>query len=232
MTFVLAITLARSGSKGIKNKNIKKLHGTPLIGHVGNAVAEASLVDEAIISTDSDDYGQLAQMYGLNYLFKRPKELSNDTATSKDCLVHAVRQYEAITGQEVGCVVELMCTNPFKTGALIDHVILEIIENGHASAITVATVEEHHPCRLKTMDDEGFLQDVWPETLESRRQDLAPSVYIRNGNIYAMTRSFLMDENLRYFPGRSKAVIQTGPSVNLDTPADWVSAECFFQENE
>lgn len=231
MTFVLGVILARKGSKGIKDKNVRPLGGIPLIGHVGRAIAESKRVNHTIISTDSDSYGKIAQDYGIDYLFKRPPELSTDTASSRDCLIHAVKQYEVIKKTKVDVIVELMCTNPFKTGALIDKVVSEIVDRNHCSAITVTRVEEHHPCRLKTIDDDGFLQDVWTEKLESRRQDLVPIIYIRNGNIYAMTRGFLVDENHRYLPGRSKAVIQIGDSVNLDTMAEWQLAENIFAGN-
>lgn len=221
---VLGITLARSGSKSIPNKNIKMLGKIPLIGWVGNAASESKKLTEIIISTDSLQYQEIAEAYGIKSYFLRPRHLSSDKASSLLALQHAVGEYESINSCKVSFIVEMMCTNINKSGELIDRVI-GLLSAGHESVITVSQVEENHPCRLKTINEQGFLEDVWQEPLEARRQDLKPPVFIRNGNIYAMSRKFLMEENLRYCPKRSYAVVQDGHQVNLDTMLDWQVAE-------
>ena len=73
---ILAVVMARSGSKGLKNKNILKINKIPLIGHAGKISKKIKLIDKCIISTDSRKYGNIAKKYGMHFFFLRNKKLS------------------------------------------------------------------------------------------------------------------------------------------------------------
>ena len=75
----IAVVTARSGSKGIPHKNIKKLGGIPLIGWTLTAVSKAKLVDKIIFSSDSEEYFEIAKSFNENIIFhKRTPELAED----------------------------------------------------------------------------------------------------------------------------------------------------------
>ena len=86
---VLAIVPARSGSKGIPNKNICELSGISLIGWAGLCLSKLKWLDGKIISTDSKDYAEEGKRYGLDAPFLRPENLSTDTSNIYDTVVHA-----------------------------------------------------------------------------------------------------------------------------------------------
>ena len=75
---VLAVIPARSGSKGIKFKNIKRLSGIPLICWVNRAIKKINFIDRAIVSTDHNKIKQIAINCNLDVPFIRPKNLSGD----------------------------------------------------------------------------------------------------------------------------------------------------------
>ena len=62
---VLVVIPARSGSKGIKNKNIKIIKGKPLFFHTIDYAKKSKIVDNIILSTDSKKYAKMAERYGL-----------------------------------------------------------------------------------------------------------------------------------------------------------------------
>jgi len=86
---IIAITLARGGSKAIKNKNIIKLNNLPLISYTIREAKKSKYIDEYIVSTDSKKIKKVAEKYGAYVPFLRPKNIATDKATSVDALVIA-----------------------------------------------------------------------------------------------------------------------------------------------
>ena len=229
---VLAITLARGGSKSIYKKNIALLKNKPLISYTINAALDSKYIDEYIISTDDKEIADVAENLGATIPFLRPENLSSDTASSADALIHAVNAYEEITKKKYDYIIELMCTNPFKSGEMIDDIISTLDRNEKADAvITVERLLDHHPARIKKIEN-GYIRDFCvEEELESRRQDLKPEAYIRNGNIYALRRDLLMTQTARYGTNFCVPYYKENiPSANIDEPSDFYKAESLLND--
>ena len=91
---ILAITLARGGSKEVKNKNIRKINGKPLIWYTIKEALKSKLIDKYIVSTDSPVIKKISLKYGAEVPFLRPKKFSTDKASSVIALQHAVKYFE------------------------------------------------------------------------------------------------------------------------------------------
>ena len=91
---ILAVTLARGGSKGIKNKNLVSIKGKPLIYYTIKEAKKCKKITNYIISTDSIKIKKIAQKYKADVPFIRPKKLSRDKSTSASALKHALIQSE------------------------------------------------------------------------------------------------------------------------------------------
>ncbi len=87
----LAIIPARSGSKRIKNKNIKFLSGKPIICHAINLAKKTKLFSRIIVSTDSKKIAKISKLAGAEIFFLRPKKLSNEKAPVIDVVSHAIK---------------------------------------------------------------------------------------------------------------------------------------------
>lgn len=90
----IAIIPARSGSKGLEDKNIKLLNGKPLIVYTIEAAKDSKVFDEIITSTDSQVYANIAEKYCANIPFLRPDYLSNDIAVSADVIDEEKNKYD------------------------------------------------------------------------------------------------------------------------------------------
>lgn len=77
----LAIITARSGSKGLKNKNILDIGGKPLIAYSIEGARQSGIFDRVIVSTDSEKYADISRQYGAEVMM-RGENLSNDNASS------------------------------------------------------------------------------------------------------------------------------------------------------
>ena len=226
---ILAITLARGGSKGVRNKNIRILNGIPLIAHTIKEALKSKLIDKYIVSTDSKKIKLISQKFNAEAPFLRPKKLSNDKATSVSALQHAVHWMEKKENIKYDYIIELMCTNPFKTVSDIDNIIKKIIKTNADSVIAVHRIEDHHPSRIKKIINDQIYDFCIEEKKESRRQDLRPFSYIRSGSIYALKRDYLMNKNSRYGSNNSRPyILKQNKIINIDNELDFVTAEAMF----
>ena len=229
---VLAITLARGGSKGVKNKNIKKILGKPLIYYTIKEALKSKLINDYIISTDSKAISNISKNFGAKVPFLRPKKYSSDRATSVSALRHAVLWMEKNNKTKYDFIVELMCTNPLKKNSDIDGVIKKIIKTKADSVIAVHRLEDHHPRRIKKIVNDKIVDFCIAEKTESRRQDLKPNAYIRSGSIYAMKRDFLIKKNLRYGGKNSRPfILDSKRTINIDTNLDFLTASIILKND-
>jgi CMP-N-acetylneuraminic acid synthetase len=221
---VLAITLARGGSKSVPRKNILPLLGVPLIGYTIAEAHRSQYITRYIVSTDDAEIARVASRLGAEVPFTRPASLATDTATSADALIHAVDFVERQEGKKYDYIVELMCTNPMKTAEDIDAIIAKLIKTKAYSVIGVVQLEEYHPARVKKIVNDRLVDFTVPET-SSRRQDLKPPAYLRNGAIYAIKRDVLMVDGFRYGTKNSRPYIMPWEkSVNVDSEIDFMIA--------
>lgn len=126
---VVAIILARGGSKGLPRKNILPLNGEPLISYSINAANQSKYVDRTIVSTDDHEIAVIARKKGAETPFLRPKELSTDTATTEVALKHAVDWLINTDNYSVDIVVYLQITDVFRKKNMIDDCVKILLDN-------------------------------------------------------------------------------------------------------
>jgi CMP-N-acetylneuraminic acid synthetase len=226
---ILAVTLARGGSKGVPQKNIRNLSGKPLISHTIFEAQKSSYIDKYIVSTDCKKIAKVVKEEGVDVPFLRPKELSGDSSTSASALVHAVN-FLKDRGESYDYIVELMATNPLKNAHDIDGCIENAVNNNHDCCVAVHRIWDQHPSRVKKIVN-GLLIDFYPEIPESRRQDLEPPAYIRSGSIYVTKTDFLLKHNSRYGKDITASYILPNERViNIDEIDDFRLAEIKLNE--
>lgn len=227
---ILGITLARGGSKGIKNKNIKKINNKPLIYYTVKEALRSKLLTDYIVSTDSLDISKIAQKYKVEVPFIRPKKYSTDKASSSSALRHAVLFMEKKKNIKYDFVIEIMITNPLKNTYDIDSVIRKLVKTKADSVIAMSRVIEEHPRRLKKIIRDRIV-DIMYEKKESRRQDLRPEVFIRAGSIYGIKRNIIINKGLRYGTKNSRSyLLPEKRSINIDSDRDFIVAEYLIKK--
>jgi len=222
---ILGVTLARGGSKGIKDKNLVKIKGKPLIYYTIKEAKKTKEITNYIVSTDSSKIKKVAQKYKVKVPFLRPKKFSQDSSSSASALKHALIECEKIFNKKFDYVVELMATNPLKKASDIKNIIKILLKNKSDSVIAVNQLFDHHPARIKKIVKGKLYDFAIKEKLESRRQDLKPNAYVRSGSIYAMSRRYVMNEK-RYFSGKSLAyILPLERTINIDDKNDLIIAK-------
>jgi CMP-N-acetylneuraminic acid synthetase len=227
---VLAIVPARSGSKGIPNKNLSLLKGVSLIGRAGMVLEEASFVDATVLSTDSPEYAREGRKFGLQSWFLRPESLSGDTAGAVETCQHALRESEEHyhTSFEVILIVEP--TSPLRSARDLERVAHLLVESGADSAISVSPLSaKAHPRKI-LVSKGGHLDFFHPGGAEVKgRQALSVDYFWRNGVCYALTRECLMVKEA-IFTSHTVADVITRPIVNIDDPIELLWAEFLLDQ--
>lgn len=154
---VLAIIPARGGSTRIKDKNLKKVEGKPLIAHAVEDALEAQTVDESIVTTDDRRIASVAKEYGGFVPFLRPDELATDDAPIAPTVTHALDWY-AGRGSSFDIICLIDPTAPLRTPRDVDGAINTMVTTKSKSVISVAEFIDP-PQWAVVEDDDGFLQE-------------------------------------------------------------------------
>ena len=109
---IVAIIPARKGSKSIKDKNIVRYKGEPLIYHSIRTALSIKLINRTIVSTNSKKYQLIAKKFGADVPFIRPNKISADYSTDREFLIHAYEYLKVSEGYKVDIFVLLRPTTP------------------------------------------------------------------------------------------------------------------------
>jgi CMP-N-acetylneuraminic acid synthetase len=229
---ILAVVPARSGSKGIADKNMQVLAGRTLIGLAGEVLNSdaCSWIDQRIISTDSQRYADEGIKSGLAAPFLRPPELSSDSAGAVETLQHAVAEMEARDGGQFDIILIVEPTCPFRQPEDICATVCLLLETGAASAVAVSRVDtKFHPHKVLRMKQSNVLQ-FYAEAgaAVKQRQSLEP-LYYRNGACYALRRSCLMEDGL-IFAADTQACLINHLLINIDEPEEMELARYYAEQ--
>ena len=123
MTNIVALIPARSGSKGVLNKNIRPIGGIPLIAYSIAAALKSTLIDRVVVSTDSEKYAELARSFGAETPFIRPVNISGDSATDIEFFKHAISWFKDNENCTPRYLVHLRPTTPFRDPKIIDKLL-------------------------------------------------------------------------------------------------------------
>jgi CMP-N-acetylneuraminic acid synthetase len=232
---VLGFIPARSGSKGIKDKNICRIKSVPLVAYTVFCALDAKgqgFLDEIIVSTDKEEYLEFLQPLSYDTKYRRPPILCKDTSRTIDAIFDALHWYKI---QEItfDAVMVLQPTAPFRTPFHIEQAINFLNQNPKASCVTgITQLHDIHPTRIKILENSLWLQDICDHFMEnepSRRQDLLPKTYIRNGSIY-LTPSDNLQTTKKIRGSRALGMeMHEAYSVNIDTPIDLLTAKACLE---
>jgi CMP-N-acetylneuraminic acid synthetase len=146
---ILGIIGLRSGSKGLRNKNIKLLGGAPLFTHILKCAKKTRLINRIIISTDSKYYQKLAIKYGAESPFLRPKKLAKDSSQELDFIKDLLKKLKTVENYTPDLVVRLMATCPFQKSFDIDFAIKKVLFNNYNSSVIISKCKQHPEKSLK-----------------------------------------------------------------------------------
>lgn len=221
MNEIIAIIPARSGSKGVPDKNIKMVGNHPLIAYSIAAALNAPSVDRVIVSTDSEAYAAIARQYGAEAPFLRPPEYSGDTVGDYPVIKHVLDWLKANESVQPRLVVHLRPTSPLRDPEYIEAAIGLL--DKHTEATALRSVHEMSESAYKTFEiEENRLKclcsgsfDV--EAANNSRQGY-PKTFQANGYVDVLRCAHVMAKGQIH--GNRVYGFITPPIVEVDTLDD------------
>lgn len=220
----LCIIPARGGSKRIPRKNIKPFMGKPIMAYSIEAALKSGIFDEVMVSTDDDEFAEVARQYGAKVPFMRSAATANDYATTEDVLIEVLDEYKK-QGREFDNICCLYSTAPFVTSERLCEAFSNMQQENADAIFTV--VAYSYPIQRCLHIVDGKVGMKWPEYQTARSQDLE-TVYHDAGQFYFARVPQLRIEKDLWMKNCIPLILPETEVQDLDTLTDWQLAEMKF----
>lgn len=217
----LVVIPARGGSKGIPHKNIYPVAGKPLLEYAIESMKEVVFDGDLVVSTDDRAIAAVAEKYPEVIVIDRPAEISHDTASTEDALIHAVNYMKSVYHKNYDSVVTLQATSPLRKSSTIQNFLGEF-ENMRSQYDAYLTLtEDRSDFWIRTAD--GHFERRDPKA-PRRRQEREP-LYVENSAIYVTDTESLIRNHSVLGSKVNGYVIDTDESVDINEFSDIALAE-------
>lgn len=222
----LAIIPARSGSKGLPNKNIKKLCGVPLMAYSIRAAIESNKFSKVMVSTDSESYAKIAEEYGAEVPFLRSPELSGDAAGSWDVVREVLDKYAEFNNRfETVCL--LQPTSPLRQSSDIVGAY-HLYDENNADNIIGVCESDHSPLWMNTIPQDLSLEHFIRDDIQNKNRQKLDVYYRINGAIYIRKTASIIS-NASIYNNSFAYIMPRERSVDIDVELDFIIAETLLK---
>lgn len=226
---IICIIPAREGSVGLKNKNIKKINGKPLIYWPINAAKKSKFIDKIVVTTDSKKIKKLAKNYKVDCPFLRPKKISGNNSRISEAIIHTLKFYEEKKFQSFDYIILLEPTSPLTNEIDIDKSLNIIIKNNKINSLVSITENlTSHPQFNFKLGRGKILKKFLKLKSDINRQELSELFYL-SGNLYISkissflkTKSFIQKKTFGYVVDKWKA-------SEIDDLVDFIKTESIMK---
>jgi N-acylneuraminate cytidylyltransferase len=229
---IVALIPARSGSKRIPHKNIRRLRGHPLLAYTVHAAVESGVFDAVICATDSDEYAAVARHYGAEVPALRPVGISGDTSPDIEWVVWALHMLGE-EGREFEAFSILRPTSPFRMPETIKRALDAFLTRPGTDSLRAVEKCAQHPGKMWVIQGEKLLP-LMPFSKNgvpwhSHQYAALPEVFVQNASLemawsrVALERHSISGESLVPF------VSQGLEGFDLNQDEDWLLAEAYLE---
>jgi N-acylneuraminate cytidylyltransferase len=197
--FVVSIIPARSGSKSVVNKNLRKLNGVELLSWSIKAALQTKAIARTIVSTDSNEYAQIANKSGAEVPFLRPESISRDDSTDLEMILHSIEFFKS-EGRIPDLIVHLRPTSPLRNPNIVGNAVKLAAKNlNNISA--VRSIQEMSETAYKSFEigEKGNLISVFTHSNDLDKSNLNrqafPKTFVANGYVDVLIPSYILKES-------------------------------------
>lgn len=225
---IVALIPARAGSKRVPDKNIKPLAGHPVIAYTIAAALQSEIFSDVIVSTDSEQYAEIARYYGAEVPFLRPAELAGDVSPDIEWLAYTLKKLEE-NDRNYECFSILRPTSPFRLPETIQRAWRAFIAQDGVDSLRAVERCQQHPGKMWIVSGNRMmpLLPLSPakQPWHSSQYQSLPEVYVQNASLeIAWTRVVLKERTIAgtvLMPFFTKGY----EGFDVNNPYDWNLAE-------
>lgn len=228
-----AIIPARAGSKGVKNKNIRCLQGYPMIAYSIAAAKMCPHISRVIVTTDSQDYAQIANYYGAETPFLRPAEIAGDQATDIEFMKHAIDWLYEHEHTVPEYFVHLRPTYPLRQVEYVTKAVEQFHADDTATSLRSAHLASNTPYKWFNMREDGYYKSILDNlTLDEANnpRQAFPDVYVPDGYVDLLRTSFIVEKELMHGDRMIGYVVPGG--IDVDAMKDMEYLEYYMTDHQ
>lgn len=229
---VYAIIPARSGSKGVKNKNIRCLEGYPMLAYSIVACKLCGGIDRIIVSTDSEEYAEIARYYGAETPFLRPAEISGDKSTDIEFMQHAINWLYDNEGSLPEYFMHIRPTYPLRDPKVMRDALERMKADKTATSLRSAYLASNTPYKWFNLREDGYYKPIRDDmTLDQANnpRQAFPDVFIPDGYVDMLSTAFIVNNDLMHGDRMIGFVVPDG--IDVDALKDMEYLEFIIKDS-
>ncbi len=224
---ILAIIPARSGSKGLPEKNVKLFANHPLIAYSIKAAQLSNMITRIVVNTDSHQIADIGKTYGAEIPFIRCAELAQDNSTDYDVFYHALTWFAENENYYPDYIIQLRPTSPLRTHGLIDACIEKLVRS-NADSLRVVTKSPLTPYKMWFIENEFIKPVLCLENIKepyNQPRQLLPEAYWQTGTLDVVKASVITEQKSMSGKKVIPYIIDNSLAVDIDNEESFLKAE-------
>jgi len=232
---IVALIPARSGSKRVPFKNVRRLGDHPLIAYTVGQAIESGIFADVIVSTDSEAIAEMVRYYGADVPFLRPAEFAGDVSPDIEWVKFTLQQL-ASKGRSYDCFSLLRPTSPFRTATTIRRAWRDFQVQRSVDSLRAVELCRQHPAKMWVVRGQRMtpLLPYGPERQpwHSSQYPSLPVVYVQNASLEIAWTRVVLEQ--RTIAGEVVMPFFTEGSEGFDIndSDDWLLAEHLLARGE
>jgi CMP-N,N'-diacetyllegionaminic acid synthase len=210
MKKTIAIILCKGNSKGVKNKNIKKFSGKPLMYWTIQSLKESSIIKEIYISSDSDRILNYAKKQKI-ICIKRPKNLTHSRSQSEDSILHSIKHIKS----DFDYIVFPQVTSPLRPKNIFDKSLRYFFKKKFDSLFS-----SNIPSKIFLWNENQKLKPKYNINKRPMRQDIK-KIFLENGSFYIFKKNGFVKSKNRLFGKIGTYLVDKKYSYDIDEEIDF-----------
>ena len=223
----VAFVPARSGSERVPGKNVRRLAGHPLLAYAIETALQSGVFARVVVSTDSEEIGEIARWYGAEVPFLRPSEYATATSPDIEWLTFTLERLD----ERFDLFAIVRATNPFRGPEVVRRGLDQLLATPEADSLRAVERVKQHPGKMwllagdgRTMSpllDQSHLERAW----HAGQYQALPAVYVQSSALEIAWTRAVTETGTR--EGRVVAPFFTDghEGFNVDDEEDWERAE-------
>lgn len=218
---MIAILPLRKNSQRLKNKNIKKINGIPLIAYSIKQAQKSKIFNKIVVSTDDKKISSISKKYNVDLVIKRGQRLSNSRSAKIPVIRDALLKSEIFFNCKFDYIVDLDATSPLRLVSDIKKSIEKILKEKKNLLFSVSEAKKNPYFNMIEKKD-GFYKLVKNKKkfLIQTRQS-APKIFELNASIYIWKRKAILKKNNLFVKNNSIYVMPHERSIDIDNEFDF-----------
>jgi len=230
---IFGLIPARCGSKRVPDKNIRRLNDHPLMAYAIRSAIDSGIFDSVMVSTDSEDYADIARYYGAEVPFLRPSELAGDKSPDIQWLQHLLSALKE-DGRAPDCFAILRPTSPFRQAETIRRAWTQFQETEGIDSLRAVEACGQHPGKMWRING-PLMSPILPYTLDgtpwhSNQYAALPEIYVQNASLEIAWSRVVLEGGSIAGDVIAPFLTEGSEGVDVNAEADWWHAE-YLVEN-